>query len=194
MEEFNALLERLHGLVTQPRTALLVALLVTAAAIDWRTYRIPNWLTAGGMAAALVVGALTAPSAVTGVLGSVAGLAAGLAMLLPLYALHAMGAGDVKLMGMAGAFLGWPDILYAVLCTLVVGGVAAVVFAIRRKALRRMAGNAVESAQAIAFAALAGIRPSPVMAGHISVGRLPYGVSICIGTIGWLAAAQLGYA
>ncbi len=75
-----------------------------------------------------------------------------------------MGAGDVKLMGMAGAFLGWPAILYAVLCTLIVGGVAAVAFAIRRKSFRRMAGNAIESAQSMAFAALSGIRPSPVLA------------------------------
>jgi len=181
------------------RLALLVVLLALAAFIDVRTYRIPNWLTAGGAAIGLALGAaiqwqVFGPAwAVDGLLWSLGGLAAGLVLMLPMYALRVMGAGDVKLMAMAGAFLGLGQIVQAVLCVFVTGGVLAVGYALWRRALGRMTVNVVDIVQSMAFAAVAGHPPVGAMGQRLSVGSLPYGVSICGGTVAWLAVKHLGY-
>lgn len=191
MNELNASLEQLAPLVTQPRIAVLVALLIAAAIIDWRTYRIPNWLTFSGMAFGLVHGAATAASTMDGLLASLAGFGVGLGVLLPLYLLRVLGAGDVKLMAMVGAILGMPAVFGALLSSLIVGGVAALAFAIYRRTLRRMAGNVMDIVQSVALAAATGLRPVSPMAAGASVGRFPNGVCIAIGTIVSMAAGQL---
>lgn len=176
------------------RTAVLLSLLAVAAVIDYRTYRIPNWLTVGGIVFALACGTALATPAYSGLLTGLGGLAVAMLILLPMYAIRVLGAGDVKLMGMVGAFLGTPDTLRALLFVGVAGGVAAVGFAVRRRALRRMVGNLRQATvQMMVFAAVGGQRPGDAIAGQ-SVGKLPYGVSICIGTIAYVVARQLANA
>lgn len=186
--------QELLSLALNPRLAVLVALLITAAVIDCRTMRIPNWLTAGGMLFGLLYNTVATAPWSDGLLGSLAGLAVGLVILLPVYALGVMGAGDVKLMAMVGAFVGFPDILHAVLYSLIVGGVAAIGFSISRRAFRRMSANVFDIVQSMAFAAMVGSRPSPTLAARTSIGKFPYAVSIAGGTIGWLGARLLGIA
>jgi hypothetical protein len=55
------------------------------------------------------------------------GLAAGMALLMPFYLLKGMGAGDVKLMGVVGAFLGPTRVLHAFLWTGLSGGLYALI-------------------------------------------------------------------
>lgn len=191
-ESAVSLLEPLAMLATSPRTGALIALLIAAAVIDYRTFRIPNWLTIGGAGVALALAALLPSTAHAGFLWALGGLATGFALMLPLYALKVMGAGDVKLMAMAGAFLGMPDTLYAVLYTFITGGVAALVFAVSHKASKRMAANVRDMVQSLAFAAIAGRPPGPGMAKAASVGRLPYGICISIGTIAYVVIKQVG--
>ena len=188
-----SLLQHAAALAASPRTGTLIVLLVAAAAIDCRTFRIPNWLTAGGTIAALLLSVLLPEWHQAGFLSALGGLGTGLALLLPMYALRIMGAGDVKLMAMAGAFLGLPDILYAVVFTFIAGGIAALALAAWRRALLRTASNVRDIVQSFAFAALAGFRPAAPGA-VASVGRLPYAISICVGTIASLASKQLGFA
>jgi prepilin peptidase CpaA len=80
-----------------------LALLVTAGAAaleDLASRRIPNDLLAAALASALLM------HAACGSLGAMAGgMAAGL-LLLPLYMLRGMGAGDIKLLAVLGAFGG----------------------------------------------------------------------------------------
>lgn len=90
-------------LVTDPRTGVLLALLIIAAVIDYRTHKIPNWLTMGGAAFALIYEATIPFSLQHGFLWALGGFALGFLILLPLRVLKVMGAGDVKLMAMAGA-------------------------------------------------------------------------------------------
>src|SRR5579863_1725487 len=75
------------------------ALVVTfvAAWLDWRTRRIPNWLTVSGFLVG--VGAHTAIGGWHGALASLGGAGLGLLILLPLVLLRGLGAGDWKLMG-----------------------------------------------------------------------------------------------
>lgn len=105
------------------REVALLAPIVAAAAIDLRTRRIPNWLTAGAGAFALAatVGGVFAAAA----LGGVAALAAGLG--LTLLAGGGFGMGDAKLMGVAGAGLGLAGVPGLLFAMSLAGGVLALV-------------------------------------------------------------------
>jgi prepilin peptidase CpaA len=176
------------------RNATLVLLLLVAATVDVRTLRIPNWLTVTGAAMGLLFSAaipwelLGWRWAIEGVLWALGGMAVGLALLLPLYALRVMGAGDVKLMAMVGAFVGLQQIVPAVVCVFLAGGVLALAAAAWRRSLRRVASNVYGIVQSMAFAAFAGFRPQIAVDRMDSIGSLPYGLSICAGTVAWLVS------
>jgi prepilin peptidase CpaA len=158
------------------RTALLVAIVVYAAWCDARTRRIPNALTLGGVLAGLVFSVAASGDGPS--FGSaIGGAALGLGLMLPLYAVRALGAGDAKLMAAVGAFVGAPAMVFVFLLTGVVGGIAALALAMRKRMLGRLAANAHDLLH-FQFAAAN------------SVGRLPYGVCICAGTLAWLALHQ----
>jgi prepilin peptidase CpaA len=121
------------------RTFLFLSLILLAAYADLRTRRIPNALTAGGLAAGLVTALLAGG---WGGLGNAAlGAVCGFAVFFALYLLRAMGAGDVKLMAAAGSFLGFPLIVSAALWSAVAGGLVMLIVAFRARAGRRVAGN-----------------------------------------------------
>jgi len=194
MQETFALLELLAMLATDPRTAVLFVLLAIASVSDYRTYRIPNWLTFGGAIFALVYKTVIAVSPSTAFLLAFGGLFLGFLIMLPLYVMGAMGAGDVKLMAMVGAFLGIHETLPAVLFAFIVGGIAALGFAFLKGKLARMLHNAKEATYGIATSAIAGIRPDARIEASQSIGKLPYGICISIGTMGYVLSRQLGYA
>jgi prepilin peptidase CpaA len=192
----NAAADWIHHLagsaLDDARIALLALLLIAAAAIDWRTFRIPNWLTAGGLVIGLALNTAGALRPLDGLLWALGGAAVGLLIPLPLYAFRVMGAGDVKLMAMAGAFLGLGHVFPALLFVFVTGGIAAMVFAFAHNRLPRLAANLRNIVQGTAFSVFAGQPPTGMVPGA-SIGKLPYGVSISAGTILYLAAWQLGY-
>lgn len=192
MQELRALAELLAMLLTSPRTGVLLALLAAAAVIDWRTLRIPNWLTAGGMLLGIAIQARYAPAPAGGAAMAVAGVAAGLLVLLPLWLVRLLGAGDVKLMAMAGAFIGPVAVLQALPLVLLAGGALALLFAISRGALAQLGANV----RLLAVAVLSpggGLGSARLLAERISVGRLPYGVCIAAGVALFLLARQLGF-
>jgi len=193
MQEFLSLLELLGMLFTDPRTGVLIMLLLIACVIDCRMYKIPNWLTLSGMAFGLLYAAEFPFSGHYGLLWAMGGLLVGFFMTLPLYMLKVMGAGDVKLMAMAGAFLGGPDVFYAALTTFIVGGISAIGFALFHGVLGRMLGNIRDVARLMIVSAIGGADTSLYSPSEKSVGKMPYGVSIGIGVIGYVTARQLGY-
>lgn len=193
MQEFYAISELLALLVLEPRTGLLIALLAIGACIDIRTYRIPNWLTFGGTAFALVYSVAVPFSPGHGFLWAIGGLTAGLFIMLPLYAMRVMGAGDVKLMAMAGAFLGTTDVFSAAVSTFIAGGVAAILFAVHRRVFRQMMGNIRTTAEMMIVSAATGVGAGSIDARKKSVGKLPYGVSIFVGTAGYVVARHFGF-
>jgi prepilin peptidase CpaA len=192
MDEFKAFCELLGMLFTDPRTGVLLALLALAAACDWRTYRIPNLLTGGGILFALAYNTAVPAAMNLGWTWAPAGMLLGFVALLPMYAIGAMGAGDVKLMAMAGAFLGPQGALYALLFSGMAGGLAALSFALRRRMLARMLANTGEVAGAMWWSAVAGNAPRVQQAPLKSVGRLAYGASIAAGTGAYVVAHQFG--
>jgi len=194
MKDFLSLLELLGMLLINPRYSILLALLLAASICDCRSYKIPNWLTFGGSAFALIYSVFIPFSPQLGFGWSLGGFALGLSLMLPLYMLGMMGAGDVKLMAMVGAFLGMTPTLYAVLFVFVSGGLAALAYALWHQSLMRMSGNIKQSLASLLFSTMGGMRPQMIPFGNESVGKLPYAVSITIGTTAFLVAHQLGYA
>ncbi len=100
-------------------TGLLIALGL-ACFFDVRFRRIPNVLVGVVLCASVALillglGELTLSQCI---LGAVFGLL----VPLPLYAMRALGAGDVKLMAAIGAFLGVPGILWVIVYTGMAGG------------------------------------------------------------------------
>ena len=178
---------------------LLLALLGAAVWHDVRARRIPNAIVFPGMLAAFALHALLPEGqglfgpqvGGLGLLQSLGGWGLGLALLLPMYALRLMGAGDVKLLAMVGAFFGAGQILTVGLITLVAGGVLALAFAAWQGQLRRLVGNAWYMALHSAYSAMAGSVAAPVTPPEAASGRLPYAVAIAAATVGcvlWIRA------
>lgn len=191
--EQQALIELLGLLLSEPRSGLLIALLCLAAWLDWRTRRIPNLLIAAGIALGLAVNSLYPVGPDAALPGALAGLACGLLLFLPFYLLRAMGAADVKLMAMSGAFLGFPGTLHAVLATLLAGGLLALLYALSRGALRPLLHNVSSLLHGAWLSIEFGQRPALGLdQSAASVGKLPYGLAIAGGTISYLVLRQLG--
>jgi prepilin peptidase CpaA len=111
----------------------LAAGLAVATAVDIRTRRIPNELTA--TMAGLGVGLSAAGVSGVSLWASMFGFVLGLALMMPGHVLGATGAGDVKLMAAVGALIGPAHVVSAFLFTAVAGGVLAVIVAARRRRL-----------------------------------------------------------
>jgi len=151
----------------------LTAGLVAAAAIDVRTRRVPNPLTAL-LALAGVVFAVTGISGVT-VGGAFAGFLLGMALMLPGHLFGATGAGDVKLFAAAGSLLGPAPIVGAFLYTALAGGALAIVVALHRRRLQHTIGRAARLVAQQADAA-------EIEAPHEN-NRFPYAPAIAVGSI-----------
>jgi len=90
---------------------------------DLTQRRLPNWLTVGGILAALVVrfGFLGWPSLVDGF--AAAAISGGL-LFIP-FLMHAAGGGDVKMLAAGGAVVGWASVLPFLFLTSVFGVIVA---------------------------------------------------------------------
>ena len=107
---------------------LLLAVLGGAIITDLRSRRIPNALIGPALSVALIYSVVT--GGVPSLIGSIGGLAVGLALFLPMYSFGAMGAGDVKLLGVTGAFLGPQGAIVAGLAAFVAGACFAMLWII----------------------------------------------------------------
>ena len=191
--EFQALLELLTLLVLNWRTGTLMVCLVLAACIDYRSHRIPNWLVGWGGLLGVVLSWLFPPFHQTSAWWPVQGLVMGLALFLPFYLLGLMGAGDVKLMAMVGAFIGPGHVLWATLYTLIAGGLLALVWVLVQGTAGRLVRNLSALFQ-LSFISLAqSDKPTLQVSAAASAGKLPYAMAIAIGTLTFLVRHQLGF-
>jgi prepilin peptidase CpaA len=111
---------------------ILPALVAAIAAYtDYRWRRIPNWLTVPALVLGIAVNAISYrwPGAKSSLLG--AGL--GLLILLPFVAMRSLGAGDWKLVGALGAFLGPQRLIAVLFATLLIAGLMALVLVIWKR-------------------------------------------------------------
>ena len=155
---------------------MLACLLGLALWYDVASRRIPNWLTVAGLLAGLGFSSLI-PNGI-GPGSSLLGAVTGFAVLLPLYLLRAMGAGDVKLMAAVGAFLGPNPALGAALLTFAAGGVLSLTVALWSRSLIRVLNNLRLMGMVVLIGRSSGIAMRDVQ----TTGRLPYALAIAVGT------------
>lgn len=122
--------------------------------LDWRTRRIPNWLTVPALLAGLAINTLL--FGWTGTKSGLEGAGLGLGLLLPFVLARGLGAGDWKLMGALGALLGPQKFVAVLLGTVFIAGIMAVVEMVRRRRVKQTLANTVVLIHAFATF---GLRP-----------------------------------
>ena len=108
-------------------TTIMLVILVIAVLSDTQERRIPNRLVVVGLLLGLAAQTLLEGGGGFAVAAS--GALVGLLCLMPLYISGGLGAGDVKLMAMCGAFLGPLHVVVASVASLLVGGVIGIAWA-----------------------------------------------------------------
>ncbi len=159
----------------------MVAIGVTlvAAWIDFRTRRIPNWLTVPAFFLGLVLRTFT--TGWSGAKASLEGAGLALVLLLPLVLMRALGAGDWKLMGAIGAFLGPVLFLFVLLGSFLVSGLMAIVEMWRTQRVKETFRNLGVLVQGFfSF----GLRAHPeISLDNPALLKLPFGVAAAISTL-----------
>jgi prepilin peptidase CpaA len=186
--------------------ALMLSIVITAAIVtDIRSRRIPNSLIIAGWVIAVIWHTLAAPGkwafdpvspGASGALGSTAALFSLLLIFLPLYLIRVMGAGDVKLMSVIGAFFGasvdaWTQLPAVALFVFISGGLLA----LARSVLLGQAGKVFSNVRMILIGyrfRVAGVAGPVFDAQTDSVDRMPYAIAIGVGTVAYLAGRWNG--
>ena len=150
-----------------------VLLSVVAGWTDLRSRRIPNWLTVSGFL--IGIAANTVLGGWGGLKTSLLGAAVGLAMLLPFVLLRSLGAGDWKLAGSLGAFVGPGILVDLLLGSVFVAGVMAVALVIYKGRVRQTIRNIGHILISLVTFQLPGSRVSLDNPDSLKV---PYGVAL----------------
>lgn len=161
----------------------LVAMLGMAVYSDCRVHRIPNLL--------LVVGGLLSITAhvlgfgASAALTWLSGLLVGLFCFLPLYAFGGMAAGDVKLMAIAGSYLGALGALWASVFSVICGALIGIGMLFLGGQLRRFFSR---------YLAIATLRVyiEPTDGEDVAKQRFPYAVAIFLGSVASMFWLRLG--
>ncbi len=156
-----------------------LALTFSAAMLDWRSRRIPNWLTVPGLLFGVVVHTVLAGW--HGTLFALTGAGLALLILLPLVLLRALGAGDWKLMGAVGAFLGWRLFLFVMFGSIIASGIMAVVQVYRTGRVMETLRNMVILVRG--FFAFGLKKNSQISLDNPRLLKLPFGVAVAAATV-----------
>jgi prepilin peptidase CpaA len=166
--------------------ALLLAVVLGAAVYDVRYRRIPNWLSLGGVLLGLALNTFLYQGW-PGLSFSLIGMAAGFGVYFLLYALRAMGAGDVKLMAAVGAIVGWRDWFGMFLITAVIGGVMALILVARRGRVKKTLWNVSFILNEMKSGRAAYVGKEELDVRNPKALGLPHGAVIAVGAIFFLA-------
>ncbi len=155
-------------------------LAILAGWLDWRSRRIPNWVTVSGFCLGLGVN-----SVIWGWHGLVAGLEGaglGLGLLFLPVVLRGMGAGDWKLMGALGACLGPWQFLQVLLVSLLIVGLMAIVEMFRKRRVTQTLSNLRVLVRALVTFGM-GVREGLVTLDNPTAIRLPFGVAAALAVV-----------
>lgn len=180
--------------------------MVLAAVIDGWAFKVPNWLTLSLVLSGWILGALHSlhiplDAGQGGIGASLLCTAIGFVLLFPLLAIVGMGQGDVKmLMGFGswvGAFFGGQEavliLIWAFALGAIVGGVCGLVMMVCRRKFKKNLSNFREIAVDLKVLATAGPGAAAARSSARRPGwdRLPYGIPLCVGFLGYLGYRYL---
>jgi len=170
---------------------VLAVILVQASICDVRTGMIYNRITypaifiglashwlAGGWAGEHVPGG----TCTMGLLDAMVGFAAGFLPLFVVWLAGGIGGGDAKIMGAVGALTGWRFALTAMFYGFAVAVLMAVVIMLRRRIAMKTLGRIWQ------FLWLSVLRAKPGAPDGPDSVKLPFGLALCIGTVGVMVA------
>jgi prepilin peptidase CpaA len=168
---------------------ILCVLLLAATFTDLKSQRIPNYLTIPGMIIALTLYSII--NGFDGFLFSLKGMAVGIGIFLIPYMLGCMGAGDAKLMGAVGAFMGAKGVFGTFLLTAVIGGVYALLIVFIFRAQFKGFFRDLWQRSLIFLATHENLPGTDD--GHPRRPKLCYGLAIAFGTVSYMVINYLGY-
>jgi prepilin peptidase CpaA len=172
--------------------------MLAAAIIDWWKFKVPNKLTYPLIFSGWLLGLANnfgLEAGDGGIGAALVGTALGFALLLPVYAIGGMGAGDVKMtMGFGswiGAFYGintGADIIFWAFCSgVIVGGIIGLGMILARGQFQQNAQHLREIVSDMFRSSGIGDIANKANNRRPRWHRLPYGVPLCIGFLGYLA-------
>ncbi len=161
----------------------MVLLLTWAAVADWRTRKIRNWLTFGmllaGVGQSFMSGGSVSPA------DAGLGLLVGFGLTFPMFAIGAVGGGDVKLLAAMGAWLGPGTTFMVFVVEALIGLVIVLTQAAATGKLRALARNSAVVAIHLAHARDLGVTDAAATGESFrSIDRpLPFAVPVLAATL-----------
>ena len=171
----------INGVIENWTIWLVTVILIVAATIDGIQLKVPNWITYPMILAGICY--WTIADGWEGLGYSLLGMVIGLALLLPLYAIGGMGAGDVKLLAGVGAWVGATVTFWAFMVSIIVGAIIAIGMVLYKKEWSKHFNQFFHITKEII------VIKDPEKLSEIAAERkpsmllLPYGIPIAIGTI-----------
>jgi prepilin peptidase CpaA len=160
---------------------------VIAGWTDWRSRRIPNWLTVPALFSGIVLNLVV--QGWTGAKSSLLGAGLGLGLLLPFVLIKSLGGGDWKLVGALGAFLGPPRLIDVLLGTVLVAGAMAVILIVWKQRVGQTLRNLGHMLASLFTLRLPG--PEVSLDNPDSL-RIPFGVAVAVTVVLYTARQAWG--
>lgn len=156
---------------------VLVTILIICVITDLKNRKIYNKVTFPGVVMAFIINLMQGGA--LGVAYSLAGFLVGFGLLLIPYLLGGMGAGDVKLLALVGAFKGMTFVLLTSIYMALIGGVIALVLLLLRKRVREILKRTLLSILLLRY----GMKTFPASETDARTATYPYGVAIAGGAV-----------
>ena len=149
-----------------------------AGVMDWRSRRIPNWLTVSGLIVGVAINTLS--RGWPGAKASLLGACLGLGLLLPFVLIRSLGAGDWKLVGALGGFVGPEDLLALLFFAIVVAGSMALILIVAK---RRLGGTLRNIGHMLASLLSFHLPGTEVSLDNPESLKIPFGVAVAIAAV-----------
>ena len=160
---------------------LLPAILILASWIDLKTHRIPNYLTFTALIAGFLLQILL--HGWNGITHSLGGVIVGFLIFIPFYIKGGMGAGDVKLMAVVGAFLGYQYTFLAVGLSLFAGSIMGIFLLVILGGIKAAMHRYFSMIKQLLYLHSVDLRYIPPPPDEAAAVKFPYATAICVGTI-----------
>jgi prepilin peptidase CpaA len=145
---------------------------------DWRSRRIPNWLTVSGLIIGIVVNVVAGRWG--GLKISLLGAGLGLLLLLPFVLVRSLGAGDWKLAGALGAFVGPAVLADLLIVSVFIAGIMALGLVIYKRRFKETLRNMGRLLGSMVSLRMPG---SEVSLDNPQSLKIPYGVALALTTL-----------